>query len=324
MWYATTTLCLILSLLCQSTTASKNSDELYDLQVQAGGPIRLTGKTFDKYVKSANRDYSIIGMTTALASGRGCVVCGDANIQYNILVKSYVKYNKAILNEKKLFFALIDFDEAGEVFHFLGLNSAPGFFYFGPKFKTKVDRNDKYDLQRSGFEAEKLGNWAGSKIGSSIKVVTPVDYTKFIIVGGCVAAVLVILYSIGFKWSWLYSQTLWSLVVIATILVCTSGQMWNKIRNPPQMGRSRNGRGMELIAGTSQQQYIFETYYVAFMYFMTSLSVVIMGDLAMRSDSHGKKRIWGFMGACLFLGIFSLLLNVFGKKYGGYPYKLLI
>ena len=323
MWYITTILLTIFSF-SQVTLASKKADELHKLQLTANGPIKLTGSTFDKYVKSPNRDYAIIGMTTALASNRGCMVCGDANIEYQILVKSFIKHNKNLLDQKKLFFTLIDFDDAGEVFHFLGLNSAPGFFHFSPKFKTKVDRDDKYDLQRQGYEVDKLGGWVSSKLGSSIKIVKPVDYTKLIIVGGSLAAVLIILYSVGFKWSWLYSRTMWSLIIIATILACISGQMWNKIRSPPQMGRSRNGRGMELIAGTSQQQYIFETYYVAFMYFVTSLSVIIMGDLSIRSDSHGKKRIWGFMGACLFLGIFSLLLNVFGKKYGGYPYKLLI
>lgn len=101
----------------------------------------------------------------------------------------------------------------------------------------------------------------------------------------------------------------------------TSGQMWNHIRGPPPMGRS--GRGVAFIAGSSQQQYIFETYWVAIMYAATSLAVILMGDHAAdTSKDNDTRRNLGFTGVLLFAFSYSLILATFRQKYQGYPYGL--
>lgn len=291
--------------------------------------IKFTSKDFDNFVKSKGRDYSIIAMTTALQPSRGCQVCGEAYTEYKILVNSVKRNHAKELKDKKVFFAMIDYDDASDVFHFLGLNSAPGFFHFGKKFTGKVDKSDKLDLNRQGFSADKLAKFASDKTGfnggnGGIKVSRPIDYTNLIIFGFFVSVVIILGYFVGFKWSWLQSNSLWAFLSICIILIMTSGQMWNHIRNPPPMGRGAGGRGMSMIAPSSQQQYVFETYAVGLLYFLTSLSIIIMGDFASNpKTSNGKRRVLGFVGALCFVLVYSATLSIFGQKYAGYPYKLL-
>jgi len=314
-------LALPLTLLTTCSLADEKADTLLTYANKNSGMIQFKSGMFEKYVQGKT-DYTVIGMTTALASSRGCQVCSEAYTEFKILVDSFRKNHPAEYNGKKLFFALIDYDDAGSVFHLLKLNSAPGFFHFSPTFKSNPDKSDKLDLNREGFQAEKLSDWVNSKTGIKIKVSRPIDYTNLIITIGTIAAVLFGGYMLGFKWAWLCSNTLWAVISIAVVLCMTSGQMWNHIRHPPPMGRS--GRGMALIAPSSQQQYVFETYYVAFLYFVTSLSVVIMGDFAGNPKTdNSKRRIYGFLGAVMFVVIYSMTLSTFRNKYQGYPYKLL-
>lgn len=217
---------------------------------------------------------------------------------------------------------MLDYDDAPDSFHFLKLNSAPGFFHFGSSFKLQVQKSDKLDLNRVGFGADKFAQFVASKTDLNVEVVRPVDYTKFIMLGIGLSILIILGYFIGFKWSWLCSNTLWAIIAISVILAMTSGQMWNHIRNPPPMGRS--GRGMSFIANSSQQQYVFETYAIGVLYFLTSLSVVILGDFSSNPKTdNGKRRIMSFFGLLLFVVIYSVILNIFGQKYQGYPYKLL-
>jgi len=254
-------LCLALSL-----QASDKSTTLFNYADSNHGFIQFKAGMFEKYVQQKPKDYSVIGMTTALSSSRGCQVCAEAYVEFKILANSFRRNHPDVYKEKKLFFALIDYDDAGDVFHLLRLNSAPGFFHFSKDFKSNPAKEDKLDLNRNGFSAEKLSDFINSRTGIKINITRPVDYTNLIISIGAVLAVIIALYMLGFKWSWLCSTGLWAIISIAVVLVMTSGQMWNHIRNPPPMGRSHGGKGMVFIAPSSQQQYVFETYYVAMLY----------------------------------------------------------
>ena len=88
------------------------------------------------------------------------------------------------------------------------------------------------------------------------------------------------------------------------------------------MGRS--GRGVAFIAGSSQQQYIFETYWVCLLYGATSLGVIILGDHAADTTKDREtRRGLGMTGIVMFAFFYSLILATFRQKYQGYPYKLL-
>ena len=93
--------------------------------------IRLNFEKFKHYVKSAPRNYSIVVMLTALSSHRECQICRPANEEYQIVAQSW-RYSAQFSN--KLFFAMVDFDEAPDVFKMV--NHEPilpiAFFRNGP------------------------------------------------------------------------------------------------------------------------------------------------------------------------------------------------
>lgn len=76
--------------------------------------IRMNVQRFNDLVKGSPRNYSVIAMFTALSSQRGCAICGAANDEFAIVANSF-RFNSQVYSDK-LFFALVDFDEAGPIF----------------------------------------------------------------------------------------------------------------------------------------------------------------------------------------------------------------
>lgn len=112
--------------------------------------MRFNGHKFKEFVKSAPRNYSVIVMFTALQPARQCVICRPANEEFQIVANSY-RYSTTYSN--KLFFAMVDFDDASDVFQMLRLNTAPVFMHFPAKGKSKS--GDTMDIQRVGISGEK-------------------------------------------------------------------------------------------------------------------------------------------------------------------------
>lgn len=76
--------------------------------------IRMNPAKFNEFVKGSPRNYSVIVMFTALKGERGCSICGAANDEFQIVANSF-RFNSQVYSNK-LFFALVDFDEAGSIF----------------------------------------------------------------------------------------------------------------------------------------------------------------------------------------------------------------
>ncbi|XP_007955450.1 magnesium transporter protein 1 [Orycteropus afer afer] len=75
--------------------------------------IRMNGDKFRRLVKAPPRNYSVIVMFTALQLHRQCIVCKQADEEFQILANSW-RYSSAFTN--KIFFAMVDFDEGSDVF----------------------------------------------------------------------------------------------------------------------------------------------------------------------------------------------------------------
>lgn len=294
---------------------------LHDMSMRQG-IINLSTEKFNNYVYSKPRNYSFIVMTTALNQQRGCAICAEAHQEFKILYNSYRSGSQQEFLENKVFFGLVDYDDAAEVFSLLKLSSAPGFFHFPPSSKKVHKTDDKLDISRKGFQADAMSKWVADRTGVKINVIRPPSYTGLILiaVGGliCFGAA----YMTGFQFEWLMNSRLWAAMSIFIILTMTSGQMWNHIRGPPPMGRQ--GNRMMFIANSSQMQYVFETYWVFVMYGMCSLGVILLGDCAGDITlDNGKRKLWGFTGVIMFIVFYSFILSTFRSKYQGYPYKLL-
>merc|ERR1712048_110014 len=285
------------------------------------GLIKLNSAKFETYVRERPRNYSMIAMMTALNPSRGCTICKEANEEFKIVYNSFRQNNHRDFLNKNIFFAVIDYEDASDVFSQLKVNSAPGFFHF-PASDVKTTKANKLDMNSKGFQATALGKWISDRTGVAIQIVRPPSYAGFMMVVAMLVMCGGLAYMSGFSYEWLLNKKIWALVSISIVLIMTSGQMWNHIRGPPPMGRTQHG--MAFVARGSQQQYIFETYWVLIIYAAISIGTIILGDHAADTKQDNEvRRAMGMFGIAIFTVFYSFALATFRQKYQGYPYKLL-
>ena len=102
-----------------------------------------------------------------------------------------------------------------------------------------------------------------------------------------------------------------------------SGQMWNHIRGPPFVQKTQSG-GVAYIHGSSQGQFVLETYFVMMIYGLIVCGMIMLTEAGESKADVGKRKILAVVGLGLLAFFFSLILSIFRSKAGGYPYSFLI
>lgn len=281
--------------------------------------IRLNGDKFRQYVRMAPRNYSVIIMLTALQPQRQCSICRQANDEYTILANSW-RYSQQYSN--KLFFAMVDYDEGSDVFSSLKINTAPVFMHFPEKGKPK--KGDTLDINRVGFAAEQLGKWVAERTDIHIRVFRPPNYSGTLALALLFSLIGGLLYLKRNNLEFIYNKTFWGIAALFVIFAMTSGQMWNHIRGPPVMHKNPQTGQIHYIHGSSQGQFVAETYIVFLLNAAVVGGFVLLNEAHVMKGDSGKKRIVALVGLGLVAFFFSLLLSVFRSKYQGYPYSFLL
>ncbi|XP_025085267.1 tumor suppressor candidate 3-like isoform X2 [Pomacea canaliculata] len=280
--------------------------------------IRLNGDKFRQYVKMPPRNYSVIVMLTALQAQRQCSVCKQANEEYQILANSW-RYSQQYSN--RLFFAMVDYDEGPDVFQSMKINTAPVFMHFPAKGKPK--KSDTMDIHRVGFSAEQIARWVAERTDIQIRVFRPPNYSGTLALALLFSLIGGLLYLKRNNLEFLYNKTSWGIFALAVIFAMTSGQMWNHIRGPPLMHRNPNTGQMHYIHGSSQGQFIMETYIIMLLNLAVVVGFILLNEASSLKGDPGKRRIMALVGLGCVAVFFSFLLSVFRSKYQGYPYSFL-
>lgn len=280
--------------------------------------IRFNGAKFREFIKATPRNYSVVVMFTAMTPQRQCSICRHANDEFLVVANSF-RYSQAYSN--KLFFVMVDFDEGSDVFQMLRLNTAPIFMHFPPKGKSKSA--DTFDIQRLGFAAESIAKWISERTDVQIRVFRPPSYS------GTMALIMLFALVAGFLYlrrnnlDFLYNKTLWGISAIFFCLAMISGQMWNHIRGPPFVHRSQNG-GVVYIHGSSQGQFVLETYIIIVLNSAIVIGMIMISDAAARKNCDVRMRqILALVGIAIVAIFFSVILSIFRSKAHGYPYSFL-
>merc|ERR1719402_1689683 len=201
-----------------------------------------------------------------------------------------------------MFFAMVDFDEGPDVFQSMKLNTAPVFMH---------------------FPAKGIAKWIGERTDMNIRVFRPPNYTGTVALLMLFALVGGLLYLRRNNLEFLYNKTAWSLLALFFVFAMISGQMWNHIRGPPFIHKTQNG-GVAYIHGSSQGQFVLETYFVMMIYGLIVCGLILLTEAADTKGDVGKRRILAVVGLALLAFFFSLILSIFRSKAGGYPYSFLI
>uniref|UniRef100_G3TAA2 Dolichyl-diphosphooligosaccharide--protein glycosyltransferase subunit MAGT1 n=1 Tax=Loxodonta africana TaxID=9785 RepID=G3TAA2_LOXAF len=278
--------------------------------------IRMNGDKFRRLVKAPPRNYSVIVMFTALQLHRQCIVCKQADEEFQILANSW-RYSSAFTN--KIFFAMVDFDEGSDVFQMLNMNSAPTFINFPAKGKPK--RGDTYELQVRGFSAEQIARWIADRTDVNIRVIRPPNYAGPLMLGLLLAVIGGLVYLRRSNMEFLFNKTGWAFAALCFVLAMTSGQMWNHIRGPPYAHKNPHTGHVNYIHGSSQAQFVAETHIVLLFNGGVTLGMVLLCEAATSDMDIGKRKIMCMAGIGLVVLFFSWMLSIFRSKYHGYPYR---
>jgi len=280
--------------------------------------INLNVDKWKNYVKSAPRNYSMIVMFTALSVGVNCPICKPAYDEFYILANSY-RY--AHMNTKAVYFAIVDYEEAPQVFQQMNLNTAPVIYHFPAKGSRK--KHDQMDFQRMGIDADAMAKFVADRTEVHIRVLRPPNYAAPVVVSLLVMLVLGLLYMRRNNLEFLYNRTFWGIICLCIVFAFMSGQMWNHIRGPPFVMTNPQTRETSFIHGSTQFQLVAETYIVLVLYATVTLGVILLNESVEGKGDSGKRRVLVYVGLGLVVVFFSLLLSVFRSKYQGYPYHFL-
>lgn len=316
----------VLFLLLAFGTSQKAEDkrsQMMDWQRRSGQNflIKLNEKDFMSYVRGP-KDYHVVVMFTAVNAERGCSICAEAGDEFKTLSNS-MRYTGAAGDFGKLFFVSVDYDEHGgaDIFQQMKLTSAPAFYMFPSSGKVK--KEDKFEVQKKGYQAETLATWIQDRTQIQIRVYRPPNYSNvgFILLITCSIAAIMYM-----KWSRvnnLLNRETISWVLITAVLAFISGQMWNSIRGPQYLMRARGG-GIGFVYPSSQHQLIAETHIVLLLYAMCTSGVIFLAKGGKKQEEGGKRRFYVLAGATLLAVGYGLILNIFKRKYQGYPYSFFL
>ncbi|KRX90057.1 Magnesium transporter protein 1 [Trichinella pseudospiralis] len=321
-WLATTVLCLIFLPLINSQRTMK--EQLVSLEEKVTfmqdwlakrSVLRLNNAKFQQYVRSSPRNYSVIILLTS-QSNRQCRICGVVQDEFEVVASSYRFTN---MNSKRLYFVLADYEEAGEVFHTLGISAIPIILHVPPRGNLK--RQDKMDFQRSGIQAEAIAKWVQERTDVVIPVMRPPNYAGPVALFLLLMLVCGLLYMKRSSLDFLYNRNLWGFLALCITFAFLSGQMWNHIRSPPFFYHNPKTGQWTIFSQGTQMQFIVETYIVGLIYMAITMGFILLIDATDMKTSSSKTRFYAYAGIGLVVIVFSFLLSVFRLKYRGYPYR---
>jgi oligosaccharyltransferase complex subunit gamma len=218
-----------------------------------------------------------------------------------------------------------DFSQAREAFAKMKLESAPVVMHFPPTEGALAGADASIDRYQIQFDPEHFAGWVSQSTQIPVRWVKPINYEQLVFnltVLLLVLAVGKLVYS-NFSGRFLQNPHIWAVVTLVFIIHMNSGYMWNQIRHAPYSGQTRQGK-IELISGNFQSQYVIETQIITVLYAGCAAAFIWLVQRVPKFESENAQRYALYVGMAMFVGLYSLLINVFRIKNGGYPFRLLL
>ncbi|KEY66720.1 hypothetical protein S7711_06768 [Stachybotrys chartarum IBT 7711] len=314
-------------LLSGAFAAKKTSAQRFDdffAKSKTSSPLKLSDATY-KALTSTPRDYSVAILLTALEAKFGCHLCQEFQPEWELLGKSWTRGDRK--GESRLLFGNLDFTDGREIFISHGLQTAPVLFFFpptqGPHAAISPDPI-RYDFSGGPASAEQIHAWLSRQLPNRPHpaVKRPINWMRWATSLSLVAGSITVAAT-----AWPYvlpiiqNRNLWAAVSLISILLFTSGHMFNHIRKVPYV--AGNGRGgVSYFAGNFQSQYGLETQVVAALYGILSFCVISLAAKVPRLSDARSQQVAVIAWASVIFVLYSFLLSIFKIKNGSYPFQL--
>ncbi|KAK5990968.1 Tumor suppressor candidate 3 [Cladobotryum mycophilum] len=315
------------ALLYQAFAAKKASaDRFEDFHrlSQSTSPLKLNDAAYNS-LTAAPRDYSVAVLLTALESRFGCQLCREFQPEWDLVGKSWSRGDKT--GESRLLFGTLDFADGRDVFVSLGLQTAPVLMLFQPTKGPHAAASPeplRYDFTTGPPSAEQLHAWLSRHLPDRPHppVKRPVNWIRWIstitIVLGLGTAVVS---ASPFVLPIVQNRNIWASISLISILLFTSGHMFNHIRKVPYVAGDGHG-GISYFASGFQSQFGLETQIVAAVYGVLAFCAISLAVKVPRIADVKSQQVAVIIWAILLFLVYSFLLSVFRIKNGGYPFSL--
>ncbi|KAH7091260.1 hypothetical protein FB567DRAFT_518298 [Paraphoma chrysanthemicola] len=321
---------LTASLLPFTALAAKKSsgDRFKDLRAKSvsnGGPLKLDDASYGQLTK-APRDYSVAVLLTALETRFGCELCRNFQPEWDLLGKSWTKGDKNA--EGRLLFGTLDFTDGKNTFQSMMLQTAPVLLFFHPTIgpNAKVDTQPvRFDFTGGPQTAEQIHAWIARQVPADAPkpaISRPINWIKIISVTIIVLGVITL-----FAVAWPYltpilqNRNLWAAFSLITVLLFTSGHMFNHIRKTPYVSGDGKG-GITYFAGGFSNQFGLESQIIAAIYGVLAFATISLALKVPRIADARAQQFAVFLWSGILLCMYSFLLSVFRVKNSGYQFWL--
>ncbi|CAK7267218.1 oligosaccharyl transferase subunit ost3/OST6 [Sporothrix epigloea] len=320
---------LATSLLCATGVVGKKApvDTFASFQAKqlASAPVKIMDSGYQKLVSGSPRDYSSLILLTAMDARYGCQLCREFQPEFDLLARSWTKGDKA--GDSRIVFATIDFNDGRETFTSLGLQTAPVLLLYpataGPHAAASPDPI-RYDFSNGPGPAEVVHHWLSRHLPDRPHppVKRPVNWfawvTSITILLGSASALFV-------AWPYvlpiLQNRNIWAAISLISILLFTSGYMFNHIRKVPYVTGDGRG-GVSYFAGGFQNQLGMETQIIGAIYGILSFAAISLAVKVPRIVDEKAQQVVALLWGLVIFFAYSFLLSVFRFKNGGYPLSL--
>ncbi|KAL8729419.1 MAG: hypothetical protein Q9166_004749 [cf. Caloplaca sp. 2 TL-2023] len=302
--------------------------EQFHAKFTSNPPLKLDDTTYER-LTAGPRDYTVAVLLTALEARFGCQLCRDFQPEWDVVGKSWVRGDKK--GNTRVLLGTLDFADGKGTFQKasrdLMLQTAPILMLFppttGPKAKPDAQAI-RYDFTMGFQSAEQMHDWIVRHLPAGPKplVYRPVNYMRLITITTAILG-LVSFFSVAAPYITpvIQNRNLWAGISLITILLFTSGHMFNHIRKVPYVAGDSKG-GISYFAGGFSNQFGLETQIIAAMYGTLSFATIALALKVPRMVDSRKQQIAVFVWGGVIFAMYSFLLSVFRVKNGGYPFHL--
>ena len=292
---------------------SKDQSALFNrIQSSSSGFVDVDSNEFASIVQLP-REYAVSALLTTTTGGIKCPPCVAFQPEFEKLAQ---QWNKDRSVKSKHVFVKAEFSRAQQVFAQFQLQHAPVLLTFpAPSDANPMPNHVSFDFSDRGFSAPDVADHLNKLLKTDFKYKQPLNTRLITItVTGIITLVGAVVY-IGPYIPSLFqsSKPIWMLLCLGSMILFTSGHMWNSIRGAPYIAMGKGGKP-EYFAGGFQSQYGVETQIVAAIYSLLAFSFIALTVLVPAQREPTRQRAGVYVWSAIFLGTFSLLFYIFRTK----------
>lgn len=264
-------------------------------------------------------NYTVAMLMTAENPQFGCGFCDVLGPSFRFVAQNWARDHP---DGDGLYFVVADVDNTRDTFKVLGLSTVPNVVLYWPHPKGGLNRKHEFISFYSMDDPTDYLAAVMQNQGFNIKIVRPFRWDKFFKFVATAAAVL----GGGYRFRTqvlrlVRAKKVYVALSMVILVFLMGGHMFNFVRQPRTMGRDDNG--IILFEPGFGSQFQSETQVIAALYAALAFAVISLFTKVPALEGRYAQNVGAVVASAAVLILYSVLLETFKIKFGGYPFRLL-